>query len=90
MEAGWAETGLLLADEFGDGNVPAPKDIKRWWMKPMKCYRWGCGKQSHSHYPELASGPCPSQWHTYFHDSLVGSRPWGFTLDFRMKEVNND
>ena len=39
MEAGWAETGLLLADEFGDGNVPTPKDIKRWWMKPMKCYR---------------------------------------------------
>ena len=44
MEVGWAETGLLLADEFGDGNVPAPKDIKRWWMKPMKCYRWGCGR----------------------------------------------
>jgi len=33
------------------------------------------GKQSHSHYPEIASGPCPSQRHTYFHDSLVGNRP---------------
>ena len=33
------------------------------------------GKQSHSHYPEIASGPCPSQRHTYFHDLLVGNCP---------------
>lgn len=29
MEVCWAETGLVLADEFRDGNVPAGKDIKR-------------------------------------------------------------
>lgn len=29
MEASWAETGLVLADEFRDGNVPASKDIMR-------------------------------------------------------------
>lgn len=27
--AGWAETGLVLVDEFREGNVPASKDIKR-------------------------------------------------------------
>ena len=29
MEVSWAETGLVLMDEFRDGNVPASKDIKR-------------------------------------------------------------
>ena len=29
MEVSWAETLLVLADEFRDGNVPAEKDIKR-------------------------------------------------------------
>lgn len=29
MEVVWAETGLLLADEFREGNVPASKDIER-------------------------------------------------------------
>ena len=29
MEVSWAETGLVLADEFRDGNVPASRDIKR-------------------------------------------------------------
>ena len=29
MEVEWAETGLLLADEFRDGNVPASIDIVR-------------------------------------------------------------
>lgn len=29
MEASWAETGLILVDEFREGNVPACKDIKR-------------------------------------------------------------
>jgi hypothetical protein len=29
MEVVWAETGLVLADEFREGNVPASKDIKR-------------------------------------------------------------
>jgi hypothetical protein len=29
MEVVWAETGLVLADEFREGNVPACKDIKR-------------------------------------------------------------
>ena len=29
IEVSWAETGLVLADEFRDGNVPASKDIKR-------------------------------------------------------------
>jgi len=29
MEVGWAEAGLVLADEFRNGNVPASKDIKR-------------------------------------------------------------
>ena len=29
MEVAWAETGLVLADEFREGNVPASKDIKR-------------------------------------------------------------
>jgi hypothetical protein len=29
VEVVWAETGLVLADEFRDGNVPAGKDIKR-------------------------------------------------------------
>jgi len=29
IEVSWAETGLVLADEFRDGNVPAAKDIKR-------------------------------------------------------------
>jgi hypothetical protein len=28
MEVSWAEMGLVLADEFRDGNVPASKDIK--------------------------------------------------------------
>jgi len=29
MEVVWAETGLVLADEFREGNVPASKDIRR-------------------------------------------------------------
>jgi hypothetical protein len=29
MEVAWAETGLVLADEFREGNVPASKDIRR-------------------------------------------------------------
>ena len=29
MEVEWAETGLLLSDEFREGNVPASKDIRR-------------------------------------------------------------
>lgn len=29
MEVSWAETGLVLADEFREGNVPASKDIRR-------------------------------------------------------------
>ena len=29
IEVSWAETGLVLADEFRDGDVPASKDIKR-------------------------------------------------------------
>lgn len=29
IEVSWAETGLVLRDEFRDGNVPASKDIKR-------------------------------------------------------------
>ena len=29
MEVLWAETGLVLADEFREGNVPASKDIQR-------------------------------------------------------------
>jgi hypothetical protein len=29
IEVSWAETGLVLMDEFRDGNVPASKDIKR-------------------------------------------------------------
>jgi hypothetical protein len=29
IEVEWAETGLVLADEFRQGNVPAGKDIKR-------------------------------------------------------------
>ena len=29
IEVSWAETLLVLADEFRDGNVPAEKDIKR-------------------------------------------------------------
>ncbi len=29
MVAGWAETGLVLVDEFREGNVPVSKDIKR-------------------------------------------------------------
>lgn len=29
MEVAWAETGLVLAEEFREGNVPASKDIKR-------------------------------------------------------------
>lgn len=29
MEVVWAETGLVVADEFREGNVPASKDIRR-------------------------------------------------------------
>ena len=29
MEVAWAETGLVLAEEFREGNVPASKDIRR-------------------------------------------------------------
>ena len=29
MEVAWAESGLVLADEFREGNVPAAKDIRR-------------------------------------------------------------
>jgi len=29
MEVSWAETGLVMADEFRDGNVPASKGIKQ-------------------------------------------------------------
>ena len=29
MEVQWAQTGLLLADEFREGKVPASKDIRR-------------------------------------------------------------
>jgi hypothetical protein len=29
MEVSWAETGLVMADEFRDGNVPASRGIKR-------------------------------------------------------------
>ena len=29
MEVEWAETGLVVADEFREGNVPASKDIRR-------------------------------------------------------------
>lgn len=29
IEVTWAETGLVVADEFREGNVPASKDIKR-------------------------------------------------------------
>ena len=29
IEVSWAETDLVLADEFREGNVPASKDIKR-------------------------------------------------------------
>jgi hypothetical protein len=29
IEVEWAETGLVLADEFRQGNIPAGKDIKR-------------------------------------------------------------
>lgn len=29
MEVAWAETGLVLTDEFREGNVPASKDIRR-------------------------------------------------------------
>lgn len=29
MEVVWAETGLVLADEFREGNVPASRDIER-------------------------------------------------------------
>ncbi|MDP3061626.1 MAG: hypothetical protein Q8O40_00205 [Chloroflexota bacterium] len=29
IEVSWAETMLVLADEFRDGNVPASKDTKR-------------------------------------------------------------
>ena len=29
MEVCWAETGLVLADEFRNGNVAAGKDMKR-------------------------------------------------------------
>ena len=28
-EVSWAETGLVLADEFRDGNVPASRDVRR-------------------------------------------------------------
>ncbi len=44
MEVEWAETKLVLADEFREGNVPASKDIKRlvdeaYGMLPQKPWR---------------------------------------------------
>ncbi|MEK7777515.1 MAG: hypothetical protein AAB303_02690 [Chloroflexota bacterium] len=45
IQVSWAETMLVLADEFRDGNVPASKDIRRvsasaaggWSTRPMIC-----------------------------------------------------
>ena len=44
-EVSWAETGLVLGDEFREGNVPACKDIKRvvdeaYEMLPVGEWKW--------------------------------------------------
>jgi hypothetical protein len=49
-EVTWAETGLVMADEFREGNVPASRDIKRLvdesydMLPPVSWLEWQRGK----------------------------------------------
>lgn len=76
MEVCWAETGLVLADEFRNGNVSAGKDIKRmvdeaYEMLPQGEWKVRVRSDSAGYQQEVLD-----QWH---------NRGWGFAVSARMR-----
>ena len=76
MEVCWAETGLVLADEFRDGNVPAGKDIKRivdeaYEMLPQGEWKVRVRSDSAGYQQEILE-----HWE---------KRGWGFAVSARMR-----
>ena len=81
MEVCWAETGLVLADEFRDGNVPAGKGIKRivdeaYEMQPQGEWKVRVRSDSAGYQQEILE-----HWE---------KRGWGFAVSARMRPQLKD